>query len=95
MKKELIVPTVNLNGNNGTSLVGMSLDIKHALEKASKTIADGMDLGHGRNFQTLGSEHSTIAADARAALIERIQLLNGMADEFEQLALNIHRQVQK
>lgn len=94
--KELVTPSVNLNGNDGMQLVGMALDIKHAIDKTLNVMGEGCDLVHGRNFPAPSLDASLHAARvAREAFDEHRLALTKMAVAFEELALAIHEQVRK
>ncbi len=89
--KPLVIPTVNLNGNDAASLVEDCTRIMRALREAKAIIACGHDLWHGRNFQT-AKEPFSAQADAANAIRERAVTISKMAAEFEDLAVAIQRQ---
>jgi hypothetical protein len=90
--KPLVIPTVNLNGNDAASLVEDCSRIIRALREAEAIIACGHDLWHGRNHLPSRVDGERKNADARDAVNERRDALNRMAAEFEDLGLAIQRQ---
>jgi len=90
--KPLVIPTVNLNGNDARSLVEDCSRIMRAIGVAAEIMQSGHDLWHGRNHLPSPIDGERKNADARDAIGERVAALRRMRSEFEQLALNIQRQ---
>lgn len=87
----LIVPIVNGNGNTRESLVKAAWSIGVGFDQMMTTIAEATaDLGHGRNFQTLKDGDSE-AMEARNRLRQRMEVVNALQLEFQQLALTLQR----
>lgn len=90
----LVVPVVNLNGNDAQQMALQCIDVKRSLSEAIQRLRSlGADICHGRNYQTLPlNERSDAMEQAIIALSERVLLLTMMELELERLAVLINNQ---
>jgi hypothetical protein len=93
----LSIPTVNLNGTSALELVEQNMAVVRALRKAIETGRAACP--HGRDYQHLIKDrndwaaHSLAVSNAQDAWRERMSMLSRIANDFEQLAVAISRQV--
>lgn len=80
-------PSVNLGGNTRGSLVDQAVDIRDALMRALKLIAES-DLDHGRNYPGLLYDYQS----ARKEKMLDCVTIRAMVDEYGELALHIQNQ---
>jgi len=87
----LVVPTVNLNGNDADDLVAQLRDVLKALDDANSQMGAASDIFHGRNFQ-LADDPQRAQFDAQIAWTERRLAIIKMRDEIMELALAVQEQ---
>jgi hypothetical protein len=83
--KPLVLPKINLNGTTRRQLlIDQQINALQALRAAQTAMCDAMP--HGRDFQLNPTDY----APARAAWMDRIQLVYDLSKEVEAHALAIH-----
>lgn len=88
---QLVVPTINLNGNDANDLVAQLRTVLKKLDEAAEAMAFSSDIFHGRNFQ-LAPNPRDAQFDAQLAWLERRTTLATLRDEIMTLALAIQEQ---
>lgn len=89
--RNLVVPTVNLNGNPADDLVERLRGVIQAIKAAQESMANASDVIHGRNFQ-LAKDPDEMRDKAQLAWSERYVMLEKLHKEILDLALAIQEQ---
>lgn len=88
---QLIVPTVNLNGNSAKDLVGQLRHVLRCIAETQHAMSLASDVIHGRNFQLAGDPDQE-RYKAQRAWSERYAMLETMHADVLQLAMAIQEQ---
>jgi ABC-type transporter lipoprotein component MlaA len=82
--KPLVAPQVSINGTSRHELVAQRSDARAKILVAVRAMRDAMP--HARDYQNQPDQY----VFARAAWIERLKVMEAIADELEAQAIDIH-----
>jgi len=86
LRKLMVVPTCNLNGNSAEDLTDKARKVLDAWRELDNAFAAANDIVHGRNYQL---QSDADRSQALAAWGERRVLMEYLRREFEALAYSI------